>query len=167
MTDFLNYIHVRMTPSEFIRAACAGAAALLTYIFGGADRWLIGLAVLVATDYLSGVIAAYIHRELNSKRGFAGILKKVLLFCVVAVANVVDNATNAGGVLRSLSIGFLMANEGISVLENSARCGVRFPERLLRALEQLRGERDPDTEKPPDGEDPDPDEPYDGDGSGD
>ena len=167
MTEFLSYIHVRMTPAEFVRAICAGAAALLTYIFGGADRWLIGLVVLVIADYISGVIAAYIRNELNSKRGFAGILKKVLLFCVVAVANIVDTATNAGGVLRSLSIGFLMANEGISVLENAARCGVRFPQRLLYALEQLRGERDPEADKPPDGEDPDPDEPYDGDGSGD
>ena len=167
MTQFLNYIHVRLTPSEFLRAVCAGAAALLTYIFGGADSWLIGLVVLVVADYISGVIAAYIRNELNSKRGFAGILKKVLLFCVVAVANIVDSATNAGGVLRSLSIGFLMANEGISVLENSARCGVRLPQRLINALEQLRGECDPDTEKPPDGEDPDPEEPYDGDGSDD
>ena len=167
MTQFLEYIHVRMTAADFLRAACAGAAALLTYIFGGADKWLIGLAIVVFADYISGVIAAAIHKELSSKRGFAGILKKILLFCVVAVANVVDNATNAGGVLRSLSIGFLMANEGISVLENSARCGIRLPQRLLNALEQLRGERDPDDGRPPDGEDPDPEEPYDGDGSGD
>lgn len=140
MTQFLDYIHVRMSPMEFIRAACAGGAALLTYIFGGADNWLIGLFVMVVADYISGVIAAYIHKELNSKRGFAGILKKVLLFCVVAVANIIDNATNAGGVLRSLSIGFIMANEGISVLENAGRCGVRLPKKLMAALEQLRGE---------------------------
>ena len=140
MTQFLSYLHIRMTPSEFIRAAGAAGAAILTYIFGGADNWLIGLVVLVVADYISGVIAAYIRHELNSKRGFAGILKKVLLFCVVAVANILDNATNAGGVLRSLSIGFLMANEGISVLENAARCGIPLPQRLIKALEQLRGE---------------------------
>ena len=140
MTHFLNYLHIRMTPSEFLRAACSAGAAILTYIFGGADNWLIGLVVLVIADYVSGVIAAYIRHELNSKRGFAGILKKVLLFCVVAVANIVDTATGAGGVLRSLSIGFLMANEGISVLENAARCGVPLPKRLIKALEQLTGE---------------------------
>lgn len=116
-------------------------------------------------DYISGVIAAYIRNELNSKRGLAGILKKVLLFCVVAVANIIDTSTNAGGVLRSLAIGFIMANEGISVLENAARCGVRFPQRLMNALEQLRGE---DEYNPPTySEDGDPDEPYDNDGSGD
>lgn len=140
MTDFLNYLHIRLSGMDFLRLIAAGIAAAFTYIFGGADNWLTGLVVLVVADYISGVIAAYIKKELNSKRGFAGILKKVLLFCVVAVANIIDNATSAGGVLRSLSIGFLMANEGISVLENSARCGVRLPQRLIKALEQLRGE---------------------------
>ena len=167
MKEFLSYAHVRMTPTEFFRAICAGGAALLTAVFGGADRWLIALVVAVIADYISGVIAAYFNKELSSKRGFAGILKKTLLFSAVAVANVADTATGAGGVLRSLAIGFLFANEGISVLENCSRCGIPMPHLLINALEQLRGERDPDVEKPPDGEDPDPDEPYDGDGSGD
>ena len=69
--------------------------------------------------------------------------------------------------LRSLTIGFLAANEGISVLENTARCGIPLPKKLIAALEQLRGECVPEVEKPPDGEDPDPEEPYEGDGSGD
>ena len=65
MTEFLSYTHVRMTPAEFFRAACAGAAALITYFFGGADKLLISLAALVLLDYLSGVGAAVIHKELN------------------------------------------------------------------------------------------------------
>ena len=162
MTDFLNYIHVRMTAADFLRAVCAGAAALMTYIFGGADNWLLGLAVLVIADYVSGVIAAFIKNELNSKRGLAGILKKVLLFCVVAVANIIDNATDAGGVLRSAAIGFLMANEGVSVLENSARCGVKLPKKLMAALEQLCEDNDNESQSHNDNK-----EPYDNDGSGD
>ena len=167
MTEFLQYAHIRINGMDFLRWLLAGIAAAFTYFFGGADKLLISLAALVLLDYLSGIGAAAIHKELSSKRGLAGIIKKTLLFCIVAVANIVDTATDAGGVLRSLTIGFLAANEGISVLENTARCGVRWPNKLMAALEQLRGECDPDTEKPPDGEDPDPDEPYDGDGSGD
>ena len=162
MTELLTYLHIRMSAGDFLRLIGAGVAAVFTYIFGGADSWLIGLAVLVVTDYISGVIAAYIHNELDSRRGLAGILKKTLMFCVVAVANVVDDATGAGGVLRSLTIGFLLANEGISVLENSARCGVPLPKRLLRALEQLRG----DEKEPPEGGEGGSDD-YTEDGSGD
>lgn len=140
MTQFLSYLHIRLTPEEFIRAVCSAGAAVLTFLFGGADKWLYFLIGMVALDYATGVAAAIIRKELSSKRGFAGIIKKMLLFCVVAVANIIDNATSAGGVLRSLTIGFLLANEGISALENSARCGAPVPKRLIKALEQLRGE---------------------------
>lgn len=138
----MNLLDMRISAADFIRAVGAGIAAVLTYVFGGADSWLIGLIVVVALDYISGVIAAIINGELSSRRGFIGILKKLLIFCAVGVANIVDVSTGAGGVLRSLSIGFLMANEGISVLENCARCGVPMPEKLIAALEQLRGKEE-------------------------
>ena len=59
---------------------------------------------------------------------------------VPAVAHCVDVATGAGGVLQSIAIGVLIANEGISILENCAKCGIPIPERLIRALEQIKGE---------------------------
>lgn len=123
---------------DLIRWTGAAAAAAATYLFGGADRWLLGLLAVVVLDYISGVIAALLSRELSSKKGFAGILKKLLIFCIVAVAHIVDTATGAGGVLRALTIGFLLANECISVLENAGRCGVPLPKKLLAVLEQLR-----------------------------
>ena len=127
---------------NLIRSAGAGIAAIVTYVWGGADSWMIGLFIVVVADYISGVIAAIIAHELNSKRGAAGILKKVLLFCIVAVATAIDNATGADGVVRSLTIGFLLANEGISVLENCAKCGIKMPKKLVSVLEQLRGDDD-------------------------
>ena len=129
---------MKISPGDLVRWIGAGLATVVTYLFGGADRWLFGLLAVVILDYISGVIAAVITREVNSKKGFAGILKKVLMFCVVAVAHIVDSATGAGGVLRALTIGFLLANESISVLENCGRCGIPLPKRLLEILEQLK-----------------------------
>ena len=125
---------------DIVRWLGAALAACATYIFGGADKWLLGLLIVVVIDYISGVIAAALAHELSSKKGFAGILKKVLIFCIVAVAHIVDTATDAGGVLRALTIGFLLANECISVLENAGRCGVPLPQKLLTVLEQLRAD---------------------------
>lgn len=123
---------------DIVRWIGAALAAVVTYVFGGADKWLLGLLIVVVIDYFSGVIAAVIAHELSSKKGFVGILKKVLIFCIVAVAHIVDTATDAGGVLRALTIGFLLANECISVLENAGRCGIPLPQKLLMVLEQLR-----------------------------
>lgn len=125
---------------RFARTIGAGVAAVCTFLFGAPDVWLMTLLAFIVIDYVSGVIGAYINHELDSRVGFIGILKKTMYFFVVAVAHCVDVATGAGGVLQSIAIGVLIANEGISILENCAKCGIPIPERLLKALEQIKGE---------------------------
>ena len=131
---------------RFARTIGAGVAAVCTFLFGAPDVWLMTLLAFIVIDYVSGVIGAYINHELDSRVGFIGILKKTMYFFVVAVAHCVDVATGAGGVLQSIAIGVLIANEGISILENCAKCGIPIPERLLKALEQIKGE-DGETEE--------------------
>ena len=131
---------------RFARTISAGVAAICTFLFGAPDVWMMTLLAFIVIDYVSGVIGAYINRELDSRVGFIGILKKTMYFFVVAVAHCVDVATGAGGVLQSIAIGVLIANEGISILENCAKCGIPIPERLLKALEQIKGE-DGETEE--------------------
>ena len=132
--------------SRIVRLLGAGLASICTFLFGKPDVWLLTLLAFVAIDYLSGVIAAYINRNLNSKVGFIGILKKTMYFFVVAVAHCVDVATSAGGVLQNIAIGFLISNEGISILENCAKCGIPIPDRLIKALEQIKGEDEKEEE---------------------
>lgn len=125
---------------RFARIAGAGLASIGTFIFGAPDIWVKTLLAFIVIDYCSGVIAAYIHKELSSRVGFIGILKKTMYFFVLAVAHCVDIATGAGGVLQGIAVGVLISNEGISILENCAKCGIPIPERLIRALEQIKGE---------------------------
>ena len=125
---------------RFARTVGGGIAAICTFIFGAPDIWLMTLLTFIVIDYISGVIGAYINRELNSRVGFIGILKKTMYFFVVAVAHCVDVATGAGGVLQGIAVGVLISNEGISILENCAKCGIPIPDRLIRALEQIKGE---------------------------
>ena len=122
------------------RSVGAAIAALATFLWGSPDAWLLALIALVCLDYITGIVAAVLEKKLSSKAGFHGILKKMLFFSVVAVAHIIDAATELGGVLRSAAIGFLAANEGISILENSARCGIPVSKKLLEILEQLRAE---------------------------
>ena len=123
---------------RFARIFIAGMAAICTFLFGKPDIWLMTLLAFVVIDYVSGVIGAYINLQLSSHIGFIGILKKVMYFFVVAVAHCVDVATGANGVLQNIVVGVLIANEGISILENCAKCGIPIPERLLKALEQIK-----------------------------
>lgn len=125
---------------RFVRIIGAGLASIGTFLFGAPDVWLMTLLAFIAIDYISGVIAAYINQKLSSRVGFIGILKKTMYFFVVAVAHCVDVATGAGGVLQGIAVGVLISNEGISILENCAKCGIPIPDRLIRALEQIKGE---------------------------
>ena len=125
---------------KILRTLAAGIASIATFLFGAPDIWLMTLLAFVVIDYASGVIGAYINHELNSRVGFIGILKKMMYFFVVAVAHCVDVATGADGVLQNIVVGIMIANEGISILENCAKCGIPIPDKLLKALEQIKGD---------------------------
>lgn len=112
--------------------------SLCTFLFGKADQWLIALITFIVIDYITGVAAAVITKELSSRTGIIGIVKKVLFLAVVSVAHIIDSTMSLSGVVRDIVIGFLVANEGLSILENCARCGLPIPERLIDTLKQLK-----------------------------
>ena len=112
---------------------------LLTSLLGGWDIALQVLVLFVVLDYITGLVAAYGEQNLNSRVGFKGIAKKILLFVPVAVAYWLDTLLGQE-ILRSLAIFFYIANEGLSMMENLGRAGVPFPEQIQTALEQLKGD---------------------------
>lgn len=71
--------------------------------------------------------------------GFHGIIKKIVIFCLVAVGHIIDtHIIQNGSVLRTAVIFFYLSNDGISILENAARIGIPVPEKLKAVLEQLQ-----------------------------
>jgi toxin secretion/phage lysis holin len=110
----------------------------LGYILGGLDGFLYALIIFVVIDYITGLMAAIVERKLSSEIGFRGIFKKVLIFLLVAVGNIIDNnLIGTGGAVRTAVIFFYISNEGISIIENSTRIGLPIPEKLKDVLEQL------------------------------
>lgn len=124
---------------EYINATVAAIGTGLTYIFGGWDTVLIVLTIFMALDYLTGVMAAIANKELNSNVGFKGLFKKVTILIVLIVAVLLDRLLNNDTwVFRTLVAYFYIANEAISLLENSARIGLPVPQKLLDILAQLK-----------------------------
>ena len=126
---------------RYTKTVVAVIGAALTTAFGGFDLMLRVLVGLVVADYITGVIAAWYERSLNSEIGARGIVKKFLLFVVVALAYQLDRAVGQE-IFRSLAIWFYLANEALSVIENAGRCGVPIPGFLTAALEQMRQKAD-------------------------
>ena len=117
------------------------------YFVGGMDGMLIALIVLMALDYISGVMCAIIDKKLSSAVGFKGVCKKVFILMLVGVAHIIDlHVVGTGSALRGAVICFYMSNEGLSLLENAAHVGLPIPDKLKDILAQLHDkERDKDT----------------------
>jgi len=110
----------------------------LGYFLGGCDGLLIALVIFAAVDYITGVMCAISDRKLSSEVGFRGICRKVLIFILVGIANILDvEVIGTGSVLRTAIIFFYLSNEGVSLLENAAHLGLPVPQKLKDVLEQL------------------------------
>ena len=128
MKDFWNVI-------QLIFSALGG---WLGYFLGGCDGLLYTLLAFTAMDYITGVMCAVNDKTLSSEVGFRGICRKVLIFMLVGIANILDaDVVGTGSVLRTAVIFFYISNEGVSLLENAAHLGLSVPEKIKVVLEQL------------------------------
>ena len=128
MKEFWNTI-------QFVFVAIGG---WLGWFLGGCDGLLYALLAFVAVDYITGVMCAVADKKLSSEVGFKGICRKVLIFLLVGVANILDvQVIGTGSVLRTAVVFFYISNEGISLLENAGYLGLPIPARMKEVLEQL------------------------------
>ena len=110
----------------------------LGWFLGECDGLMYALIVFVIADYVTGVMCAVSDKQLSSEVGFKGICRKVLIFVLVGMANILDmHVIGTGCVLRTAVLFFYISNEGVSVLENAGHLGLPVPARMLNVLEQL------------------------------
>ncbi|WP_438940152.1 phage holin family protein [Gardnerella vaginalis] len=110
----------------------------LGYFLGGCDGLILALVLFVVADYITGVMCAVTDKKLSSSIGFKGIFRKVLIFMLVGIANIIDfHVLKQGSVIRTAVIFFYLSNEGLSLTENAAHLGLPVPEKLKNVLEQL------------------------------
>lgn len=123
---------------NMIQFLFAGIGVWLGYFLGGCDGLLIALLLFVITDYITGVMCAIADKKLSSAVGFKGICRKVLIFLLVGIANILDmQVIGTGSVLRTAVIFFYISNEGVSLLENAGHLGLPIPVKIKSVLEQL------------------------------
>lgn len=128
MKEFWNMIQIAFT----------AVGGWLGYFLGGCDGLIIALLLFVVIDYITGVMCAISDKKLSSEVGFKGICRKVLIFMLVGIANIIDmQIIKSGSVIRTAVIFFYLSNEGLSLIENAAHLGLPVPDKLKAVLEQL------------------------------
>lgn len=114
---------------------------VLGVFLGGMDGLVYALLAFSVIDYVTGIMCAIDKKELSSSVGFKGIARKIIIFSLVGIANILDvYILGHVGVLRAAVIFFYLSNEGISILENTSKLGLPVPEKLQNILQQLNKE---------------------------
>lgn len=134
MNTLLNY--------KLIISSIGGVLGVFLGVFlGGMDGLIYALLAFSVIDYVTGIMCAIDKKELSSSVGFKGIARKIIIFSLVGVANILDvYILGHVGVLRAAVIFFYLSNEGISILENTSNLGLPVPEKLQNILQQLNKE---------------------------
>ena len=126
-----------------IQTAFTALGGFIGWFLGGADGFLYALIAFVVIDYITGVFCAIADKSLSSGVGFKGICRKVLIFVLVGIGNIIDvYVLGDSSVLRTAVIFFYLSNEGVSLLENASRLGLPIPDKLKDVLSQLHDKGD-------------------------
>lgn len=124
----------------YIRMIMAGMLGILAYFYGNLDALMLAMLSIMLLDFIGNITKDIYLKNINSKSMFKIIAKKMGILCIVAVANIIDSILEVAGVLRSLSIAYFIAHEGISIIENWGAMGLPVPKKLKSILLQLKDE---------------------------
>jgi toxin secretion/phage lysis holin len=121
-------------------AANSGIAFIgsaIAFFFGEWSQLLMLFFFVIIMDYLTGVMAAVVEKNLSSAIGYKGIIKKFGMVLVVALAHQLDQFTGQN-VIMTGAIFFFIANELVSITENYGRIGLPLPPQLKNVIKILR-----------------------------
>lgn len=126
----MNEVKVRFTDTE----------AFHMFIYAGDLKLLYFLFVLMFIDIITGIAKAIKNNNLWSKKSMKGFAKKLLIFCIIILANIIDQILQLKGGLLMITIFYYIANEGLSIVENCAEMDVLVPEQIKERLKVIKNE---------------------------
>ncbi|MCC8042665.1 MAG: phage holin family protein [Oscillospiraceae bacterium] len=132
---------------EWGKLALGAVVTAISAFFGGMDGVMYALLIFISIDYLTGVAVAIKQKQLSSEVGFWGLVRKVCILALVGVAHIIDiDVITTGDVFRTAVSLYYIGNEGISILENTTNLGVKYPQKLMSILQQIRDNAEKDSE---------------------
>ncbi len=93
-------------------------------------------------DFITGIAKGWITGKVSSRIGFKGVLRKCMYFVALIVANMLDLLVGGVPVFRTMVAYYLIAIEGISVLENLEAMNVPLPQAIKEKFINIRDEND-------------------------
>ena len=112
------------------------------FVYSGELKLIYALAILMVIDIITGISKSLKKGNLWSRKSTYGFGRKILVFLIITVANIIDTLFNLNGILVYATVVFYILNECLSIIENYALMGGKIPELLLNTLELLKEKND-------------------------
>ena len=135
-------MHMNTLYQNAVSGSISAMSTFVAFFYGDINVLVITALSFIVIDYITGVLVAIGNHKLNSAIGFKGIAKKCWILIMIGVGNLLDNALNLNGVMKTLVCTFYIANEGISILENGYKLGIPIPKRVVKVLKTLKEKAD-------------------------
>jgi len=126
-------------PFDFslLKLFIGGIGAFIAQSLGGNDVLIQGIYTLIVIDYATGLLMALYNKKLSSEIGYKGIIKKILMLFVIAMAHNVEVTLPIDVPIRNTVVIMYYVNEGISILENVS-FAIPIPKQLIEVLEKVK-----------------------------
>ena len=134
-----RFVPLPLSIGGWVKTMAAAVAVAISQLFGGWSPTMWTLGVIMILDMVTGFTrAAHQHAVSSTEMGWRGI-KKLLTVALVILAAALDRVLGdgSGHVVRDALIIYYIVVEALSVIENTAACGVPYPEWLITVLQQL------------------------------
>lgn len=122
-----NEVSVQLTDLDTIQ----------TFFYAGDMKFIYFLILLMFVDIVTGLAKAIKNRNLWSKKSIYGIGRKSMIFCIIILANVIDQIMGLQNGLLMMSVFYYIAHEGLSIIENCAEMDVLVPEQIKDKLKVM------------------------------
>ena len=108
-----------------------------TFIYSGDFNLITILCILMVIDIITGLAKAVKNKNLWSRKSLLGFARKILVFLIITVANLLDLLMNMNGTVVLATVTFYILNEVLSITENSAQIGIPLPDKLMEVIEVM------------------------------
>ena len=116
-------------------------ADLFIYIIGGWDISIQVFFIFILLDICTGLLCGYKESNISSQKSYEGVTKKLGYFVAIILAVGLDRLLGQTGVFRTMLVYYLVATDGISIIENLAILGVPFPDKIKDALVNIKNKQ--------------------------
>lgn len=104
------------------------------FVYSGDMNLITILFILMIIDIITGIGKAVKNKNLWSRKSLLGFARKIFIFLIITVANLLDLFMNLNGALVLATVTFYILNEVLSITENAGQLGIPLPDKLLEVI---------------------------------